>query len=232
MGYCNTGGDLSCKHYSICQVNGTCVYPTYKWLSSSFITQSEKNMLNNELMISYDFPHKFSYYVLLYKASRDGFTAKAFHQLCNGKENTVTIIQTDSNYVFGGYTSQKWRHISGKWGDYARIPDNQAFIFSLRRNGTSSYYKLKIKPRKTAIYSYESYGPVFGESNHSDIFIKDNSNINYSHSYLNNYYLTQNETNDETFLAGAENWLTTEIEVYQLLRHEGQIAFRHEVVAD
>ena len=34
------------------------------------------------------------------------------------------------------------------------------------------------------------------------------------------------------FLAGAENWLTTEIEVYQLLRHEGQLAFRHEVVAD
>jgi hypothetical protein len=45
---------------------------------------------------------------LLYRATRDGFTASAFHEKCDGKENTITIIKTNGNYVFGGYTSAKW----------------------------------------------------------------------------------------------------------------------------
>ena len=42
---------------------------------------------------------------LLYRATRDGFTASAFHEKCDGKENTITIIKTNGNYVFGGHTS-------------------------------------------------------------------------------------------------------------------------------
>jgi hypothetical protein len=41
--------------------------------------------------------------LLLYRATRDGFDASSFHSKCDGKANTVTIIKTDSNYVFGGY---------------------------------------------------------------------------------------------------------------------------------
>ena len=41
---------------------------------------------------------------LLYQATRDGFSAKAFHQKCDGYQNTLTIIKTNGNYVFGGYT--------------------------------------------------------------------------------------------------------------------------------
>jgi hypothetical protein len=33
---------------------------------------------------------------LLYRGTRDGFTAKSFHEKCDGKENTITIIKTDA----------------------------------------------------------------------------------------------------------------------------------------
>ncbi|CAF1605479.1 unnamed protein product [Rotaria magnacalcarata] len=41
---------------------------------------------------------------LIYKGSRDGFHADAFHSRCNNKGATITIIQSNQNYIFGGYT--------------------------------------------------------------------------------------------------------------------------------
>jgi hypothetical protein len=64
---------------------------------------------------------------LLYRATRDGFTSQAFHSKCDGKENTITIIKNNLNYVFEGYTSSAW-HSSEAWNN-----DPNAFLFSLRR---------------------------------------------------------------------------------------------------
>jgi hypothetical protein len=36
---------------------------------------------------------------LLYRATRDGFTSKAFHSKCDGKGNTITIIKNNLNYT-------------------------------------------------------------------------------------------------------------------------------------
>ena len=47
-------------------------------------------------------------YQLLYKATRDGFGAHNFHDLCDGKGATISIIKSDTNKVFGGYTPIKW----------------------------------------------------------------------------------------------------------------------------
>jgi len=42
---------------------------------------------------------------LIYKASRDGFDANTFHSRCDNKGPTITIIQSNNGYLFGGYTS-------------------------------------------------------------------------------------------------------------------------------
>jgi hypothetical protein len=39
---------------------------------------------------------------------RDGFTTKAFHEKSDGKAKSLTLIQTDQNYVFGGFVSAEW----------------------------------------------------------------------------------------------------------------------------
>ena len=74
---------------------------------------------------------------LLYRATRDGFSASAFHQNCDGFMNTISIIKTDSNFVLGGFASVVWNYTYNSelmgWKT-----DNHSFLFSLRRNGVSN----------------------------------------------------------------------------------------------
>ncbi len=151
---------------------------------------------------------------LLYRATRDGFNCEAFHSKCDGKGNTITIIKSNLNYVFGGYTSSAW-NISGNY-----VEDPNAFLFSLRRAGVSFKDKFTIRTPKYALLGAPAYGPTFGAG---DILIRSHSNTtigshtNFGHSY----YLPDGNTykgSANDFLAGNYNqWTTTEIEVYQII---------------
>ena len=50
-------------------------------------------------------------YVLLYRASRNGWAAANFHSCCDNKGPTVTVVRC-GNSIFGGYAEQPWE--SGK----------------------------------------------------------------------------------------------------------------------
>ena len=151
---------------------------------------------------------------LLYRATRDGCNAAAFHSKCDGKANTITFIKTDSNDVFGGFASASWNS-SGYY-----IADSSAFVFYLRRKGSSKCEKFIIKRENLykAMIGNRNYGPIFGggngdaNNNGCDILIIDNSNIYHgSESNINGSYQLP------IYLAGIQNnWLTLEIEVYEL----------------
>jgi hypothetical protein len=158
----------------------------------------------------------FTYGTLLYRASRDGFTAKAFHDRCDNLPNSVTIIRNSLNFIFGGFTSARWSSA----GVY--MTDPSAFIFSLRRSGTSNNYKLMINSTTgtNALFGSSSYGPTFGGGN--DIRIVDKSNTSTgSYSRLRDYTAPTYPSGSTytTFLTGGyQNWRTTEIEVYQIFK--------------
>ena len=156
--------------------------------------------------------------VLLYRASRDGFTAMAFHSKCVGKANTVTIIKNTLNYVFGAYSSPIWSGNSGVF-----IADDNAFIFSLRRKGITESNKFKIKNAEKAFYRNVCYGPAFGGG--CDIYICSQSNVHmYSYSNFGDSYDLPDgykfgSLEAKSYLAGNYNeWLVTEIEVYQIFK--------------
>ena len=44
---------------------------------------------------------------LLFRASRDGFGASAFHSRCDNKGPTITVVKSDGN-IFGGFTENAW----------------------------------------------------------------------------------------------------------------------------
>ena len=44
---------------------------------------------------------------LLFRASRDGFVASAFHSKCDNKGPTVTVVKSGAN-IFGGFTEKPW----------------------------------------------------------------------------------------------------------------------------
>jgi len=94
---------------------------------------------------------------LLWRGSRDGFDTAAFHRLCDGKANTVTVIKNTRGFIFGGFASIPWSSlIDGRYKT-----DSTAFLFSLI-NPSNTPLKLKVCIPENAVYHNSSYGPTFG----------------------------------------------------------------------
>ena len=155
---------------------------------------------------------------LIYRASRDGFHASAFHAKCDGKAKTVTIIKTKTNYVFGGYTSAAWSSTGG-W-----VLDGTAYLFRFRSNDVSIYNKYGVyasimsNTHYYAIHSSSEYGPTFGglyRWNYGltaafDIKTPTRPDVESGTCTQNSYGVTS------TVLAGSTTWSTSDIEVFQV----------------
>lgn len=125
-------------------------------------------------------------FTLLFKASRDGCSSTAFHNKCNNKGPTVTILYNTNNSVYGGYTSVNWR----SYGDY--LQDAKAFLFRLYQNGAWKPVQMTVKTTAKAIYDEASYGPTFGGHdlhtfsntvNTNGTYFPLNGSVNFGHSY-------------------------------------------------
>ncbi|TNV79790.1 hypothetical protein FGO68_gene2395 [Halteria grandinella] len=104
---------------------------------------------------------------LLYRASRDGFKAADFHRTSINKGPTISIIQTTTGHIIGGYTGVSW----GDCGDFKS--DKTAWIYSF-----SHREPFKITKSRQAIACFSNSGPVFGNG---DIVIKDESDESFVH---------------------------------------------------
>ncbi|TNV80362.1 hypothetical protein FGO68_gene2359 [Halteria grandinella] len=96
----------------------------------------------------------FTQSVLLYRGSVDGNTASAFHQKCDNKNNTLTIVKTSEGKIMGGFTTQTWN--SG--GNYKQ--DANAWIFNI---DAPSIFKVN-QGDQYSIYTHSTYGPTFGQA--------------------------------------------------------------------
>lgn len=155
---------------------------------------------------------------LLYRGSRDGFFGYIFHAKCDKIPHTLTLIKSHLNSVFGGYISKPWK--SSK----SMIEDTEAFLFSIRKLNTSNLIgeKFSINPNETwcAAFDYENHGPTFGCNN--DIFINEKpdtvmkSHSNFCSSYSCGLLNITKSSESRKYLAGAENFYVSEIEVFHV----------------
>ncbi|RGB27053.1 hypothetical protein C1646_400467 [Rhizophagus diaphanus] len=100
-------------------------------------------------------PYKF---LLLLRGSRDGFTPKKFHELCDDKYNTVTFIKTKGiDEIFGGYSPLKWES-SNTWGE-----TNESFIFSFINKNIKDAIISKVENIDHALNYHPKHGPYFGQ---------------------------------------------------------------------
>jgi len=128
-------------------------------------------------------------FTLLFKASTDGCTSTAFHNKCNNKGPTVTILYNTNNSVYGGYTSVNWR----SYGNY--LEDAKAFLFRLYQNGVWKPVQMTVQNATNAIYDNASYGPTFGGHdlhtftntvNTNGTYFPLNGSVNLGQSYATN----------------------------------------------
>lgn len=107
--------------------------------------------------------------MLLYRASRDGWTPTAFHVKCGRSSPTITLVRLEARSgeragsVVGGFSSVSWA------GDnmYKESPD--AFIFMLKdgsSSGLASFqpmkWGVKCSEAGSAVWCSRADGPTFG----------------------------------------------------------------------
>lgn len=148
---------------------------------------------------------------LVYQASKDGFLTTTFHTKADNKGDTVTVIQSDNGYIFGGYNPLPWSQ------NNTYNNDKRTFLFSLvNKMGKPTKIDNHTQYQNSA-YNGSGYGPTFGGGH--DIYISNQSNTN-NQSYTNCSYsfkicgLVYGGTNTNQFFAGSYNFKTKEIEVY------------------
>ncbi len=83
---------------------------------------------------------------LIYQASVDGFSSASFHSKCNRANNTLIVIKSNKDYIFGGYTTADWTPI------YYNVNDKNAFLFNLV-NEYNFPVKMKVLSPEYAIHN-------------------------------------------------------------------------------
>ena len=100
-----------------------------------------------------NYESKYSFCLInLFDSSIHGDTAEAFHNRCDYKFNTISLIETNSGHRFGGYTSECFESPN----EYFDKKDNLSFVFSLDKMRTYDVIK-----GKYAISCDKGYGPYF-----------------------------------------------------------------------
>ena len=143
---------------------------------------------------------------LLYRASRDGDTTKAFHEKVDGISPTISLIKAKNNYIFGGFTDHAWDIKGGC------IKTNNTFMFSFNKkkiyNGKNGGY----------IHCEEGHGPwfcggsgVLGEN----FFTKDTS---YEWELTKHKELFDGFTEEFELIGGdgVKNFKINEVEVFKV----------------
>jgi hypothetical protein len=88
----------------------------------------------------------------IFKGSDHNFRASAFHQHCDNKGPTLSVILSDKDRLFGGFTKVNW---SNKNSEY--VTDNEAFLVQLNER-----VKLKNTDTNYSIYNRTDYMCSFG----------------------------------------------------------------------
>ena len=106
---------------------------------------------------------------LLFRASEHQFKAAAFHQHCDGIENTFVIARTDFGRTIAGFTRRKWDSVSGDVNGESK----DAFLLQV------DLMQKMLHQNGRLICCHANFGPCFG--NGRDFGINDNCNT------VNNY---------------------------------------------
>jgi hypothetical protein len=150
-------------------------------------------------------------WTLLYRGSDHGFGSSDFHSKCDGKSNTIAIIQTTDDFIFGGFTPITWDSIS----QYKPDTSGRSFLFSVQNPHNHDFGRIGLKDPRFAIDCHSSYGPTFG--NGSDIYVANGCNANTSsYTRLGIGYANNTGINEYQVFTGTQYFTVKEIEVFTL----------------
>ncbi|GES96365.1 carbohydrate-binding module family 13 protein [Rhizophagus clarus] len=162
-----------------------------KWIDKLDIT--------NKLNTSYEFK-------LILRGTRDGFAPSKFHEICDEKSCTVSVIKVKgSNEILGGYNPIEW----GVSRDNYNITKD-SFIFSfVNSDNIENHILSRVIDEQKAIFTASDCGPSFG-SNGDDLAIWGN------YFYQKSYCLKKSY--DKHIRNTKNTFSVEELEVFQIIK--------------
>ncbi|RGB41186.1 hypothetical protein C1646_686093 [Rhizophagus diaphanus] len=114
-----------------------------RWIDKLRVTDKTKNV--------YEFN-------LIFRGSRDGFSPSKFHEICDNKYHTISIIKVkDSDEILGGYNPEIWK------SNFSDSNTNDSFIFSFKnKENIEDYILSRVDDESYAICNSVNMGPSFG----------------------------------------------------------------------
>jgi hypothetical protein len=112
-----------------------------------------------------------THFDLLYRGSRDGMTAAAFHDKCDGKGPTLVLVAGQSEgqpvCVFGGYAGKSWERGSDNvFEPETKIDARDNFLFTVLNPFGDGIVKMAVNEESVragwAMKCHACDGPVFG----------------------------------------------------------------------
>ena len=136
---------------------------------------------------------------LLYRGSKDGTLSNNFHSKCDNQGPTLTLLNHEEGYIFGGYCSVDWKNR----GSYTAAPDS--FLFTLTNIYETEPMKFPLKNNNdgNAIYDGLNYLPIFG--NGHDLWIQPNYSDNVSYTKFPYAYNDISGKGKSIFLGNQDN---------------------------
>ncbi|GBC00020.1 hypothetical protein RclHR1_03710004 [Rhizophagus clarus] len=147
-------------------------------------------------------PYKFK---LLLRGSRDGFTPNKFHELCDGKPNTITLLKVKGEEeIIGGYNPLKWES-DGGW-----VNTKDSFIFSFKNKNVKDAIISNVENSCFAFNNYFTQGPYFG--NDISIYSSTDELTDYDKIFYKKLHYERKIRESEDYFS-IENY-----EVFQIIK--------------
>ncbi|CAG8506548.1 15486_t:CDS:2, partial [Dentiscutata heterogama] len=134
---------------------------------------SLQNYFDDFRFSNYNLVSNSYYFKLLYCAQRDGFEAEKFHNLCDKKGSTVTIVKIKgSEMIFGGYNHLSWEPYEPRdnitMANYTKSDKNFLFFFENTFYDLSRSNLARVKKGSYAVEYSPLNGPIFGHSDYKE----------------------------------------------------------------
>ena len=151
-------------------------------------------------------------FTLKYRASVDGFNPGPFHQKCDGVTRLLTLIQTHTGYVFGGFATAAYTSNDAPIAD----PLNTAFLYTLINPHGIAPTMLLYKGSGGALHGSPYHGPIYSCN---DLYIGSNSNSDINSdtgSRLGAAYIDTTGKGNELFAGQLKLGLISEVLAFQV----------------
>jgi hypothetical protein len=165
-----------------------------KWIDRLDVT--------NKSISSYEFK-------LILRGSRDGFSVRKFHEICDNQPRTITVVKVRGiDKVLGGYNPVEWKSSGG----YSSTKDS--FIFSFENSVSIENYVLsRVVNESRAIWNSNILGPYFGNHGNSDLALYGENFLENSYCRKSNYEKPIRETDKVFSVEEYEVFQVTKINV-------------------